>query len=225
MLSKFLNLPRQFFRRGAFDPFIIQAIILMIGLLCGALICSYWAYIGDFIRCKGVGEFILKFATVAGPTLGIIVFCWQVNRARYTQRIDLILKLAERFDKQEMKTTRAIAARALLKNRNTEDDSVSQLLDFFEEIGFLVARKAVDRDAIYTYFDYWIMRYHQATMLHRHEMNREADPPDFYNKFDNLVKVMSNWAGKTGTIDESKLTKFLVDESKLVALSESNYVD
>jgi hypothetical protein len=56
-------------------------------------------------------------------------------------------------------------------------------------------------------------------------MNREADPPNFYNKFDNIFKAMASWAGKTGTIDESKLTKFLVDESKLVSLSESNYVD
>jgi len=60
---------------------------------------------------------------------------------------------------------------------------------------------------------------------YRDEMNREADPPNFYNKFDNIFKAMASWAGKTGTIDESKLTKFLVDESKLVSLSESNYVD
>src|SRR5450830_1008039 len=95
----------------------------------GAVLCFAYSWnIGAYLTSLGVSAPLLKFAPLFGPSLAAIIFLLQVNRARYSQRIDLIVKMAERFDKQEMKVTRARAAKALLLDRNTQDDTVSQVL-------------------------------------------------------------------------------------------------
>ncbi|TDV10972.1 hypothetical protein C7404_11988 [Paraburkholderia caballeronis] len=123
----------------------------------GAIIGAYWTPLGCFLRTHGVGDFVQKVAPGVGVIVAICVFTWQANRARYTMRIDLILKLEERFDSPQMRKTRADAARALQESEDTDADAVGELLDFLEQIGFLVSRHAIDLEAVYEYFDGWIV--------------------------------------------------------------------
>lgn len=127
---------------------IFPAVLIMAALAAGVLIGAYWTTLRCYVVRVGIGESMLKFAPVAGPTLGIIVFLWQISRARYNQRIDLILKLAERFEKSELRAARAKAARSLLPNRKADNGAIGELLSFFEEVGFLLQRRAIDIDGM-----------------------------------------------------------------------------
>jgi hypothetical protein len=187
--------------------------ILAVGV---CLYAAYKAWTAAYAVCNGFGETILKAGPLLGPGLGVIVFWWQVSRARYSQRIDLIVKMAERFDKPEMRATRARAAKALLHDREARDDSISQVLDFFEDLGFLLTRKAIDDDAVYTFFDYWIVRYFLATDKYRRYLNDGVEPPDLYCKTSTLFGIMADRAGKAPTLADDKLNMFLRDESRLI---------
>ena len=196
---------------------------LFCGVLIGVLISVYQVRMLEFVEKHGVGEFALKFAPVFGPVLGVTVFWWQVRRARYSQRIDLILKMSERFDKPEMKAIRARAAKALLLNRNTREDAVSQVLDFFEEIGFLMIRGAIDEDAVYTFFDYWVVRYCLATKVYREDLNNNSTPADMYSHTSQLFHILVSRGDCLQSLGANKIDDFLRDESRFAVPERSKF--
>lgn len=198
------------------------AILFIAVLSAGILIGTYWTCLAVFIRSHDLGEMMLKSLPVLGATGGIVVFLWQVHRARYNQQIDLILKLAERFDREEMRTMRANAAKALRKNPKTEDSSIIEVLNYFEDIGFLLTRKAVDDDAVYEFFSYWAMRYFVATEELREELNQNVDAP-LYGKMHKLFETMKLFLiMKKGSpvYDEKTIDDFLIEETKLIPHSQ-----
>lgn len=207
----------------------LGAALVVAALLAGALFGAYWPTLAAFIRINGAGTAALKFAPIAGPTLGFIVFWWQVQRARFNQRIDLILKLAERFDKLEMRASRSKAARALRTDCNTEEGAVEDVLSFFEELGFLLARNAVDTDAVYEFFEYWAIQYHQATEQYRHRMRKCTSSSDLYKGIDELFGVLRDLElAKTRQPPDrtaAQLDDFLAEESKLVPRPKSSLAE
>jgi hypothetical protein len=164
---------------------------MALGLIAvGVLLGVYWTPLGSYVREKGVGELVRNIAPVLSAIVAIIVLVWQANRARYTMRIDLILKLAERFDSPQMRKTRADAALALQAREDTDADVVGDLLDFLEQIGFLVSRRAIDLDAVYEFFEAWIVPYCQTTASYRTRFRVIDNAPDLYSNLDALFYAL-----------------------------------
>ncbi len=186
----------------------------------GILIGVYWPCVARYVQSHDLGEVTLKFLPIAGALGGIVVFWWQVSRARYNQRIELIMKLAERFDRPEMRATRAKAARALRVDRNADDDAIGEALDFFEEVGFLFLHRAIDIDAVYEFFEYWITPYAQLSESYRKEEIDEKDLEDAYSSFSKLATALGDYEmarkGRMPARTESELADFLASESRLV---------
>ncbi|MGA3984218.1 DUF4760 domain-containing protein, partial [Ralstonia nicotianae] len=197
---------------------IFPAVLIIAALAAGILIGAHWTTLRCYVVRVGIGASMLKFAPVAGPTLGIIVFLWQISRARYNQRIDLILKLAERFEKSELRAARAKAARSLLPNRKADNAAIGELLSFFEEVGFLLQRRAIDIDAAYEFFEYWAIPYCQVTEQYRQQ--ERAIYPDLYSHVERLVAALRylelGRSGKSPDRSNDELHAFLVEESRLV---------
>jgi hypothetical protein len=118
---------------------------------------------------------LLPWAGWIGATVGLIGLWYQARRARYTLSIDLVLKLSDRFDSPEMRATRVRAAQALLRAPTEGNTAVDDVLNFFEELGFLVDRRAVDAEAAWEFFYYWVARYYHATLEYLQTM--EAEQP------------------------------------------------
>jgi len=215
-----------------FRCFVIEVIgvvaLLASVLTAGIFIGVYWTFLAAYIRCHDLGNLIHQLFPVLGAIGGIVVFWWQVWRARYNQRIDLIVKFAERFDKAEMRAMRANAARALQRDRTTDDSSVIEVLNFFEDISFLLTRKAIDDDAVYEFFSYWAMRYYFATIAVRREMNRDVDAP-VYGKTRQLAKILmtltvqKSKAGKMPFFHSKTINDFLLEEAKLVSQTRTKF--
>lgn len=175
---------------------IASLVLLFIGALGGA----YCDQLGAFLHSNGVGEFIHEVAPGVGVIVAICVFAWQANRARYTMRIDLILKLADRFDSDSMRKTRAAAAIALRSDELTNDDAVGDLLDFIEQIGFLLSRGAIDCDAVYEFFEAWVIPYCQKTETYRRHAQVTDGAPDLYSNVATLFRALvERELSRTGT--------------------------
>ena len=185
----------------------------------GAVVGAYWTPLGCFLRTHGVGDFVQKVAPGVGVIVAICVFTWQANRARYTMRIDLILKLEERFDSPQMRKTRADAARALQESEDTDADAVGELLDFLEQIGFLVSRHAIDLEAVYEYFDGWIVPYYQKTGAYRVRWRIDDDAPDLHSKLEELFQALvvreRRTTGGTPYRTSQQINEFLKSEAAL----------
>ncbi|KGX17492.1 DUF4760 domain-containing protein [Burkholderia pseudomallei] len=166
------------------------AVASLVLFALGTVLGAYWTSLSMYLRTHSVGEFIHEAGPFAGVIVAICVFIWQANRARYTMRIDLILKLAERFDSTLMRKTRADAARALRESEDTDADAVSELLDFLEQIGFLWFRHAIDLDAAYEFFEGWIVPYCQKTATCRARWRVAEDAPELYSNLEKLFQAL-----------------------------------
>lgn len=106
-------------------------------------------------------------------TLSIFLFSlwtyWRVKeRERFKLGIDLILKLGERFNADAMATCRAKAADALLLGAPAQaSHEVGAVFDFFEEVGYLLHRRAISLDAVDAFFSFWIEPYFRASTSYR----------------------------------------------------------
>lgn len=193
-------------------PIYIGAVALF---LAGALVAVNWARIPLLMEC------LLHFAplgTMLSAVVAVLGLMWQAWRARYNQRIDLILKFAERFEKPEWRRIRAKAASALRENRDTSETAVSDVLSFFEEIGFLFDRKAIDLDAVYEFFEFCLIPYYQATESYVARERQETRCPDLFVKFDKLFLELTLLelmrTGSTPLRSATEVDKFLEAEGK-----------
>jgi hypothetical protein len=76
-----------------------------------------------------------------------------------------------------------------LRNQ-TRTNELETILDFFEVLGVLVRKHAVDEYLVWNSFSYWILRYADlASDQIVERRNAESDPTD-YEEFDRLVKCM-----------------------------------
>ena len=117
------------------------------------------------------------------------VTCLQLKHSRFALGVDLILKLEASFDSPDMKTARSLAAKALKDGGNTAD--VEPVLDFFETVGVLLRRRAIDQELAWDSFSYWVLRY--AVLAREQIQFRRKDESDetYYQEFEFLVKRLT----------------------------------
>lgn len=83
---------------------------------------------------------------------------YQIQRTKYTLSLDVIHRINDRFDAPRFRKIRKQAAASL--KANSPGYEVAEVLDFLDEIGFLVCdRNAIDRRTAWNMFYYWVDGY------------------------------------------------------------------
>jgi hypothetical protein len=102
---------------------------------------------------------IAALAGLAAAIVAIVALFLQSRQTAFAIAVDLLLKMDERFDSPEMLRRRQCAARGLL---NGSEDNVRDVLNYFELVGLLMRRKALDRAMVWHDLSYWITQYADA---------------------------------------------------------------
>jgi len=118
------------------------------------------------------------------------------ERESFKLGIDLILKISERFESADMRPRRGRAARALLQKMgrgDTEEDNQDMrfVLNVFEEIGFLLEKKAIDLGTVYTFFSDWVHNYYYATEAIRARQTKQGDP-EIWTGFESMFRALKD---------------------------------
>lgn len=121
----------------------------------------------QWLRAGWPEAYVPTWITLIGFLWGLGTFWSAKKRERFKLGVDLILKLAEGFDTDRMRSHRAAAARYLLGNGTDRNADVDVVIDFFEEVGFLFRRNAVDAEAVHAFFSYWLEPYCRASTGYR----------------------------------------------------------
>lgn len=145
-----------------------------LGVLAGIAISSlYWTYVAP------PDHKMLEFFTAVAPMLAVVValaaLIVNLRQSRFSMGIDLLTKLSTQFQSADMQARRARAAKHLKNEEITDDSDVIFLLDFFENIGLLARRGAIDTELIWHTFSYWFAFYFQITARYRARCRNE-DP-------------------------------------------------
>ena len=125
------------------------------------------AWIPHWLADGWPADYLPPLIALAAFGLSFVMFLSAKRRERFKLGIDLMMKLGERFESAAMQQQRAVAAAALLAKRKGAIPTLESVLDFFEEVAFLLRRKAVDVEAVYEYFSYWIELYARASAGYR----------------------------------------------------------
>ncbi|HEY9167802.1 MAG TPA: hypothetical protein VIS48_16735 [Candidatus Kryptonia bacterium] len=153
-----------------------------------------------------------------GVIIAILSLRSQIKRSKFTQSVDLLLKLEDRFtSSQQMVSARRNAAKSLQKGGDSEADDV---FDFFETVGMLVRKKALDEEMVWNTFFYWLHHYWVAS--ENYVASQRADDPTTWEEFAFLNHCITQVEKRKThcSDDDLKLSKediasFLEEESQL----------
>lgn len=145
------------------------------------------AWIPQWISAGWPADYLPPLVALAAFLWSLWVFISAKRRERFKLGIDLMMKLGERFESTTMREHRATAAAALAAKRKGNITALDSVLDFFEEVAFLRRRGAVDVEAVYEYFSYWLELYGRSTTLYR------ADRALVWEGFNRLVPEVAQF--------------------------------
>jgi hypothetical protein len=91
----------------------------------------------------------------------VIIAIQQTSLSRMTMGADLIMRLNDQFEDKEFQRTRSDAAIAIRRLTPQNKGRVEDVFDFFDTIGILVRRGALDKELAWSRFFYWLHGYHR----------------------------------------------------------------
>jgi hypothetical protein len=145
-------------------------------------------------------------------SLALMVFAYQVHRARFNQSVDLLFRLENDFFGASKIMQRSLAATNYLADRD-DFAELEDVLDFFETLAMLTRKKALDVYMVWHTFDYWIERYY--AIAKPHILRRQAEEPGVWEDLDWLMprlRKLQARKSKSG-LTEAELSRFLAEES------------
>lgn len=160
---------------------------------------------------------ITAWAAVAAAITAIIAIRAESKRSRFALGVDLIIKLDERFNSEEMQKARQDAAKSLLDKTYTGADD---MLDFFEMIGLLTRRGALDEKMVWHTFFYWLHRYwcsanEYITKERREDFTVWADLNYLHSRVVDIEKRERRCTDSDLLLSEDSIKEFLEEESNL----------
>ncbi len=161
-------------------------------------------------------EAIAAWASVVAASAAVVAVIVESRRSRFTFGIDLLTKLDERFQ-SGMQAQRRNAAQGLLAGRPSDSDDV---LDFFEVLGILVKRKALDPYFVWHFFFYWLNAY--ASAAAEYITTIRHDDPTIWQDLSYLrrrLRTIERRERRCGDSDfqlsKDEVHRFLLEESAL----------
>lgn len=150
-------------------------------------------------------------AALALAAVGAVSLVSALDRLKDQSRIELAMSLQRQFD-GEFKHDRADVARAYLypdrppkgkKKRKSglESSPYPYLMDFFDDVGYLVERGAVDDTMAERYFGYYLDHYLAATEKLLREKNSR--------RYEHVLRLSERWKDGREKVD---LDRFFQDE-------------
>ncbi len=160
---------------------------------------------------------ILIWVPLLAVLVAIISLIVQSRRSKFSLNVDLLLKLDDRFNSEQFKALRKAAAQSI--KAGTFEDA-EEIIDFFEMIGLLVRRRALDVELVWHSFFHWIHHYAFA-LEHYIALAREKDPTiweDFVLLREKVVAIEKRKRKCSDTalqVNKTDLEQFVRNESRL----------
>lgn len=161
---------------------------------------------------------LVSWAQIIAVLVAIAALIYQIVRSRFSLSIDLVLKLESQFNNGSFKRLRAGAAKAALANELTPAEDV---FDFFETIGLLLRRKAVNEEFAWHTFFHWVHGYWTVGNEYIANKRRKRDSlwKDFLQLHQRLVEVEKRKEHLTDSdlvLSNDEIREFLEQERDLL---------
>jgi hypothetical protein len=157
---------------------------------------------------------IALLITLCGVVVAIIALWSQILRSAFSMSVQLTIKLDEQFNSDSFRILRSKGAKGILKNQYNDAEEV---FDFFETVGLLVRRHALDKEMVWCTFSHWIFNYWLVSS--QYILSQQKDDPTVWAEFKQLHDVVMKVQKKKSGLPYSELVltpedikQFLKDE-------------
>ena len=120
---------------------------------------------------------VIALAGVIVATLALIVafaaMIWQARQTHASSSVDNMWRFLDEWDSPQMQQVRVKACRSL--KAKGDGDDIADLLNFFEELGFLVHQSALDSNTAWAMFSDWALPYWRAADYYV-KIDQDRDP-------------------------------------------------
>jgi hypothetical protein len=137
-------------------------------------------------------------AALVSAGVAVLALRAEIARSRFVLNVELLFKLDERFHSSGWRKKRVAAATALfahlerpeeeevieVKKANVQEENADEVLDFFETMGLMVKRGALDTEIVWHTFLYWIDGYWNAAREYR--ARKQQGHPTAWQDFSQL---------------------------------------
>ena len=132
---------------------------------------------------------IIALAAALAAIAAAIAAAWQAYLLRFSLKVESLFAVEKRFNEPEYRRSRHLAARQLQMNRPESD--VDDVLDFFDMLGLLVRRGAIDEEMVYHTFFYWVDGYWRAAtdVIQRERQKNERVWEDLPRLYERLLAI------------------------------------
>ena len=162
---------------------------------------------------------ISAWAALLAALAAIIALYLQSRLARFAINLDMLWRFESQFRNDErMLKRRRSAAIALLNNENNSD--VDEVLNFFEQLGLLMRKKAIDKEVVwYSFYNcaigYWTAAKSYILQERSKDITIWIDYNYLYNELLKIEKKKTKKTLKQLEYSKEYIDEFLSDESKI----------
>ncbi len=197
--------------RSGKATFVLVGVVLAVMLMLPFLYATYTGTAVDF-------NAVSALSGVVAAVVAALALIAENQRSRFSTGVDLLLSLDDRFNSEGMRNVRRMAAQEIIGKKPAEN--VDEVLDFFEMVGLLVHKGALDVWIVWHEFSPWIRRYFYALKDYLDKW-RKDDPTvysDFVTLHEELTRIEMKETGCSRQDDipsKGALDEFLKDELNL----------
>ena len=162
----------------------------------------------------------LLIATWAGVVVTFFMVRTQNSIARMNSFVTLEYQLEDNFNGERKKMERKKLAEQL-KNKSPYVEIQDDVIDFFDMVGTLLRRNAIDEELVYTGLSFFIIRWWKASKEYiLSERESQGNDNTLFTDFEKLYNRMVLFEMKVRkiskeTIELEPIDRFLNDESNL----------
>jgi hypothetical protein len=215
--------------------FIITGLTIAAGSIIGpiVLVASPLATTND----------VASWAQIVGPVLAVVAVvavAFQIRNDGFRHGVELLIEFQRDYDSASMREMRKAAAESLLRQRTQNlptpsyDRGVSRVLNFYQMIGILTSKGALDSTLVWDKFFNRVNVYYSATGEYREKRRKEKDTPFLWQMFEQLHsdlhkidrKERDRHKGKSQpTLADTFINEWLKDEAREQIASNSHSHD
>jgi len=167
---------------------------------------------------------VTALAAVVASIAAVVAIWIEGKRARFSQGLDILLRLGDQFNSASFVSKRRALAKLLASQERLspldqeERKRLSdEILDFFEMVGLFLKKKILDPELVHAEFFYWLYHYYALTKDHLAEFRRASNDNTVWEDAEWLYYTLLEVEGSPPTITSSMagINRFLQEESSL----------
>lgn len=149
-------------------------------------------------------------SALIGVIVSVSTLVFSARQNKFALGVTILSKISDAFDTSQIREARSRAVSRLKAGDGNDDSDVNSVLDFFEHVGLLLRRGAIDAEMVWHSFHYWIYHYYHLTRAYR-AAERERHP-SVWCDLDELYEIVMAYEAKAEARGERRPTESETNE-------------